>query len=228
MFDLFNSLISPSTNLFDKIFALLGIIGIPISIIAFGFAIFFLIYGIYIMFMPKPVFKCRICQKTDPDSLSAGNKQWWYLCREHLLERYSDLFLKNTFKVVMTEFTSDDKSKNPDDAAFTYYPFSSHKEYNIGNPKILKQLLDSIDGNNCSKCGSKAKILFVNKEDAVRTSDNYIIPSEEYLTRGQYLCNKHALDNVIPALKSYPQPIVIEGGVWLPYKEDGFQRPDEP
>lgn len=90
----------------------------------------------------------------------------------------------------------------------------------------MRQLLNSIDSHQCSKCGTIAKILFVNKESTV-WEGKYIIPSNQYLTKGQYLCNKHALDRIKPGLEIYPQPITYDGGVWLPYKEDGFQRADE-
>jgi hypothetical protein len=72
--------------------------------------------------------------------------------------------------------------------------------------------------------------LFVNKHDAIwKKESNYehIIPSVEYLVKGRYLCNEHALEAIKPGLQSYPKPIIGEGGVWLPYKEDGFQTPAE-
>lgn len=107
--DVLNYLLSPSLSLFDKIFILLSIIVIPISIFTFGFVIFLLIYAIKDLLTPKTIPKCQVCQKLEPDMLSR-EKEYWFLCRKHLLEKYSDLFLKNTFKVV-AEFTPGVKSK---------------------------------------------------------------------------------------------------------------------
>lgn len=111
----------------------------------------------------------------------------------------------------MVEFTSDYKFKDPYNVAFTYYHFPSSSKYYDIKPKILKILLDLINRQKCAKCNSKAYILFKRKEDAVRETDNYIVPSEQYLTKGQYLCNEHALDRIKPALKIYPYPIFYDG-----------------
>lgn len=218
-------LLSPTVGLLDKASTLFAIIGIGVSIFAFGFIIFLIIAAIKWHFKPKTIPKCQVCQKLEPDMLSQG-KEHWFLCRKHLWEKYSELFPKNTFRVVMAEFVSDSKSKASDLLCFSYYTFWYYKGY-IGKPQPLRQLLDSIDLYQCAKCAAKARVLFVNKEDAV-WEGKYIIPSTQYLAKGHYLCNKHVLDRVEPTLKAYPKPIIFDGGVWLPYKEDGFQRADEP
>lgn len=85
------------------------------------------------------------------------------------------------------------------------------------------------DLHRCAKCGSRAYILFLNKDDAVCRKEGYksgpyeyIIPSTEDLTKGRYLCNEHTLDQAKHSLQIYFKPLIIDGGIWLPYKEDEF------
>lgn len=223
MLDIFTSL---SVDIFDKLMMLL----------AFFIPVFVLISIIIIVvasikqmrFNPK----CQFCNKSQPDVLSQG-KQRWYLCKTHLLPKFSELFLKNTFNAVVVEFTSD-RFKNGD-ITYSYYPISEFKDYIFADTQqVLKEFLESIKSHKCAKCGSRAYILFVNKDDAVWRKEGYrsgsyeyIIPSIEYLTKGRYLCNEHALDQAKHALQTYSKPIIIDGGVWLPYKEDGFQTAAE-
>lgn len=218
MLDIFTS---PAIGIFDKFFMLLAFFIPAFALISI---IIIVVASIKQMrFNPK----CQVCNKFLPDVLSQG-KQTWYLCKIHLLPKFSELFLKNTFNVVMVEFTSD--SFKNGDITYSYYPISEFKDYIFADTQqVLKQLLDSIKSQNCAKCGSRAYILFVNKDDAVWRKEGYrsgpyeyIIPSAEYLTKGRYLCNEHALDQAKHSLQTYSKPIIIDGGVWLPYKEDGF------
>lgn len=173
--------------------------------------------------------KCEVCKKIKPDILSQG-KQSWFLCRSHLLTKYADLFKKNIYNCVVVELTNDSRLKDGD-LTYAYYPTSYLKGYIFEDTReILQELLESIKSKKCIKCDSKAYVLFIHRSDAVWRRENhqynpydYIVPSSEYLTKGNYLCNAHAIDAIIPGLQNYPKPITIDGGVWLPYKEDGFQ-----
>lgn len=212
-----------SLSYLDKFLLVLSIL---IPILVFVFIIFIIIAAIQsLRFKPK----CEVCKKIQPDILSQG-KQKWFLCRNHLLTKYADLFKKNIYNCVVVEFTNDSRLKNGD-LTYAYYPTSDIKGYIFEDThEVLQKLLESIKTKNCIKCDYKAYVLFIHRLDAVWRKENlqynpyeYIVPSREYLTKGNYLCNDHAIDAIKPGLQNYPEPITVDGGVWLPYKEDGFQ-----
>lgn len=183
--------------------------------------------------------KCEVCGKKNADVLSQG-KNRWFLCRIHLMEKYTEIFLKNHFNVVAVEFLSDPRLlRFKHGMGFYYYLVSDpiFKDYFMEGPEKLKQLLGSIDSRKCEKCDSKAKVLFISKENAgwkeikynFVTNDQgpyyFIAPSEDYLKKGHYFCNKHAVEEMTVSLKNYPKSIIRDGGVWLPFDDNGFLVP---
>lgn len=208
-----------------KILLLLSLI---IPLVAFSSAIFMLIMGLKSM-LNKPA--CAIC-KMETKDLLLEDGFYRSFCRRHLVERYAEKFLKNTFQVVMVEPFAE-KKNSAEFYGYAYYPLDEMKNifFTKEEEDVLKTMLQKISDNKCSECISSSNILYVDEKYAVwkkhgQTSKfsprEDIVPNEIYLSKGSFLCNTHALDRLKGRIENFPKAFEYEG-LSLPYGSDGFQ-----
>lgn len=163
-----------------------------------------------------------ICSKSAYDKLTSDHTIG-YFCRDHLLQKYSELFVKSPFNVVMVEYQPESISF----PGYLYYPASEidfRNRYDPNNKanEVVKQLLSTIKVKKCSMCNKQVSILFVSKE--VSPFKKYKSePREEFAQKGEYLCKEHTLERIIPCLRSSRKHFDTNEGLCLPNKEDGYQ-----
>lgn len=170
-----------------------------------------------------PQKKCALCAKEARDVLSdSSNHRIGVFCRNHLMQEYSKRFLTSPFRKVMVE-------PQPTAAGYLgpvygYFPVSEIKQFGWQEraKKVLEELLATINGKSCRECKESATTLFLSKEVAP-WSKYGSEPRIEYAKVGDYLCNRHALKRLTPGIQTNPKYYDDAGGLWLPYKEGGFQ-----
>lgn len=162
--------------------------------------------------------RCLVCSKKGADFL-VSEKKLGPFCRKHLLEKYSELFLRNAFNAVIVEFQP--KSTSLSSVCFCYYPISEI-DWGGNQREIIRSLLAEIKVKKCRECSLDASVLFVTKESSP-WKKNGPDPQEEFIHKGEYYCKEHVLPLIISGLENCPYPFNVEGGLHLPYKEDGYQ-----
>lgn len=165
-----------------------------------------IVIGIKDLFSSK---KCSTCRKDANDVLFSDHKIGSF-CRNHLIEKYSDLFVKTPFNIVMIEY------QPKLGAGYTTYLYDPLSELDWGDQgKIVELLTKGISDRECSQCGNRANILFIPKEVArfIQGAD----PS--FASKGEYLCKEHALKRIIPSFQDAKQSLAL----YLPFKQDGLQ-----
>lgn len=174
---------------------------------------------IELMFESKS--RCRTCSQPARDDLTHG-KETFKFCRMHLVDTYSEHFLASPYKMIVVEFMPTTTSSTG--AVYGYHPLSEMQKYGWSkkNQEVLEQLIKTIEGNKCFRCSKNASVLFIPKEKAPweRFGPN---PSPEYEKLGIYCCREHALERVIPSIRTNPKRFNDGGGLYIPYEEDGFQ-----
>lgn len=182
-------------------------------------SLFLIIGGLRALFGKKRI--C-ICGKPAYDVLTS-DRTIGYFCRQHLLEKYSELFIGSPFNIVMVEYQPEGISS----PGYLYYPaseidFKSQYDSNNNADEIVKSLLNTIKAKKCKVCAKQATVLYISKE--ISPFKKYKTePREEFADKGEYLCKKHTLEKVIPALKNTSKHFDTYGGLYVPYKEDGYQ-----
>lgn len=153
---------------------------------------------------------CSVCKKQTYDTLFTDHKLGNF-CRLHLLQKYSEDFKKNQFKVVMIEYQT--KSGSPSYSTYLYDPVT---DIDWGDQKrIVEGLIKTISTKECNVCKVVASILFVPKEGA-----RLIQATEpDFAKKGDYFCKTHALDKIIPSLQNTRHYLTL----YLPFKADGLQ-----
>lgn len=160
--------------------------------------------------------KCQICSDLGKDSLSS-EKTIGTFCRKHLILRYSELFLRSHFHLVMLEYQPDGISY----PGYLYYPLSEI-DWGGNQKEIIQELINGIRSKKCVSCDDSTSILFISKELAPFKKFGPE-PQNNFSTKGLYLCKKHALEKALPSIKNSKKDFNIHGGLYLPFKENGYQ-----
>lgn len=171
--------------------------------------------------LPKK--KCKICGREASDVLSDNSShKLGVFCRNHLIQEWSRHFLNSPFNKIEVEFQP--QASGSLGLVYGYYPASEIEQFGWKkkSSQVVENLLLTIIGKKCRECNESATTLFVSKE-ASPWSKYGPEPSSDYGKTGEYLCNKHALDRIKPAIQTNPKHFNDGGGLWLPYKESGFQ-----
>ncbi|MBI2338209.1 hypothetical protein HYU95_03400 [Candidatus Daviesbacteria bacterium] len=169
--------------------------------------------------------KCDLCQQPAYDILSGSSnkdEKMGIFCRRHLIERYSQQFIKTSLNFVMVEFQP--RATRYTGAVYGYYPVSQLQKYFFKKDErqIVEQLLATILEKKCRSCDKKAQVLFISKEAAPWEKYN-CYPFYEYADKGEYLCLEHTLKRILPSIQNNPKHFDDGGGLWLPYLENGYQ-----
>lgn len=171
--------------------------------------------------LPKK--KCKICGREASDVLSdSSSHELGVFCRNHLIQEYSKHFLNSSFNKVIVEFQP--RASGDLGTVYGYYPISEIEQFGWEKKsrQVVENLLLTINGKKCRECDEPATSLFVSKE-AAPWSKYGPEPSLDYAKIGEYLCNEHTLDRIKPSIQTNPKRFNDGGGLWLPYKEGGFQ-----
>lgn len=132
--------------------------------------------------------ECKICKKPTYDTLisdnsfmpSEKNPSGCY-CREHLLERYKEAFIKSPYKIVAVELF-EEVLKKPT-KSYAYFPASeltSFWRFKKEDKAILEALLNSITSKNCQTCSMEATVLFISKAAASSEKYGYGLLSNDF------------------------------------------------
>jgi hypothetical protein len=190
---------------------------IPFFVIILYFVVGSFVVRFIVSLLPKK--KCKICGREANDILSADSShQLGVFCRNHLIQEYSKLFLSSYFNKVIVEF----QPKAAGVWVYSYYPISELENFGWEKKsrEVVENLLLTINGQKCRECSNSSTTLFVSKE-AAPWSKYSSEPSLEFAKTGEYLCNEHALEKIKPGIQSNKRH--FDDGLWLPYKEAGFQ-----
>lgn len=166
--------------------------------------------------------KCNICSKPTRDVLTEDpeyQKKIGAFCRQHLIEKYSEFFLKSKFKKVVIEFQPSSHTGD----VYLYYPVAHLDDFSWekGGKEAIIKLVQSISGKKCKVCDNDAYVFFIPKEAA--PIDKYKgNPSLDFHSKGEYYCNNHALKRIIPSIQNNKKEFSENGGLQIPVG-DGYQ-----
>jgi hypothetical protein len=207
------------SNVAGKISNPLHLIGIVLfGLVVIIFAFLFVISGLSIIFpvilnlIPKS--KCAICSQKTSDALSNEDFTEHY-CRPHLLEKFSNTFLKNSHKLLMLDFIP-----TQDYESYEFYDLNNmKKDFSKEDRAKVHELINKIDSKTCSVCRKEAKILFIPKEIFNPESNPYLRLHQLDTFPELYLCRKDALEKILPGLRSYKGKLDL----WVSSKNEGLQ-----
>lgn len=198
---------------------ILYLIPVAILLYAITYMVFvFLFPNTFKFFHPDPVYKCSACsQKPARQLYLTTNKLLGNFCNTHLLERYSDYFMKSIFNMVVIELPH--ALKGYSGWSYFYCPSSQYNElaWKEDERKIAQKLIASINQENCEICSESATVLFISKSEINWNKYNNAMLYLEYIGKGKYYCRNHALEKISPRLTEFA------GAIYVPHEEEGFQ-----
>ena len=138
-----------------------------------------------------------------------------YLCRGHLIEEFKKSFLTFPNNIIVFHPELKKVCKN----LYSYYTLSDLKACSFNSAIInnSEKLLSKIKGK-CSKCDSKAQILYFPK--GVLTYHDYIPQIEDInFEDGKLYCLKHGLEPIISDLQFNKN--IFNEGLYAPFRDSG-------
>lgn len=189
--------------------------------------------GIYIAkHQPKNI--CNICKKKGTENILKDDGQFLEgrFCRIHLIQEYAKRFIQSPFYKLVCEF----KPISSAGTSLFYAPFNEMTKYGWNSQEVaeVQKLLTEIRNKKCELCAKKARSYFVPKERLAlkrlnifsrypNQSVKFDDPSIERF--GQYLCNNHLIEKLIPGVKNYDKTFSNTNEIYLPYRGDGILVP---
>lgn len=166
--------------------------------------------------------QCEVCGQETEEHLTIDGKEEHFFCRQHLLEKFKPLFLSFPHKIVIREF----EPLAACGEVYGFYPKSEleHFGWTKNHRLILEKLVDTIStAPRCSNvnCNNPAQVLYISKTNAPWSRYKANL-HEDFLKFGKILCLEHAWELLQISLRSNPEKFRDGGGLWVPYKEDGF------
>lgn len=205
-------------DLGEKVFRILfGSISLFLSI---GFLFPQLLEKLFSL-LPTKKKKCLICSQPAHDTLTAKHEIGTF-CRQHLIAKYSELFLMSSPNIVIVEFQP--KATEFTGVVYGYYPLSELANFGWGkkDKDVIQTLVMKVKSEKCRICEKQSNALFLPKEVAPWKKYG-ASPNSDFISVGEFLCKEHALKRILPSLQTNPKYFDDGGGLYVPCKEDGFQ-----
>ncbi|OIO13264.1 hypothetical protein COV53_06820 [Candidatus Gottesmanbacteria bacterium CG11_big_fil_rev_8_21_14_0_20_37_11] len=173
--------------------------------------------NINISFFKPRLKKCRICTKTTQDILVVEGNQYFYYCRNHLINEFAKKFTSFPYKMVVFH---PEQERKYCCTMYPYFPLEEMKVFHFDKESVeqMRKTINSIQ-EICSHCNNKmAQVAYYRK--GILHWENSGPKLSEVISKPQYLCVNCTFSNIEQALRSN-KDYYSDNGLLAPYKGNG-------